>query len=308
MKNPFKKSESKRTKILKEQKSKIKKEYDSISKDLKKDVETLSKLKTSSSTEKVYLNQIKMELESAYDSIDKNTEGIIKNGVNEMISSMVYDNQRFIYSMGFESFRQDLNIMGRMSNIVFGGKLYDGKWNLSKAIWGDNQKRLNEINKIISQGIRNNRPVSEIAKNLSRYVNPNARKNSTWYSKTGTRTDIDYNAQRLARTMVQHAYQESLVELTKYNPFIYGYLWKTSGGHNVCPLCIDRSTQNEYGLGPGVFPKDQLPLDHPNGMCTFEPLSRYTDGEIHKYVSDWYFDSGNKTMNKRIDKFIKSLE
>ena len=64
---------------------------------------------------------------------------------------------------------------------------------------------------------------------------------------------------------------------------------------------------DHYGLGPGIFPKDKLPLDHPNGMCTFEPVMLYDDEEIAELVADWYLDEGDVEMNEKINLFIEDL-
>ena len=78
---------------------------------------------------------------------------------------------------------------------------------------------------------------------------------------------VDYNAQRLARTLVQHAYQQSIVEVTLNNPFITSYMW-ISNGSRACEKCIE--------MDGNIYEKDQLPLDHPNGMCIIEMVVKPT--------------------------------
>ena len=119
---------------------------------------------------------------------------------------------------------------------------------------------------------------------------------------------IDYNAQRLARTMISHAYEESFVAVTKNNPFIEAYQWITSGSDRVCEICIDRESSDHYGLGPGIYPKDALPLDHPNGMCTFDVVITMTDEEISDAIADWYLGEGDPEMNKRIDDYVEEMK
>ncbi|MFR3483130.1 MAG: hypothetical protein ACLTXL_06365 [Clostridia bacterium] len=75
----------------------------------------------------------------------------------------------------------------------------------------------------------------------------------------GVNRQVDYNAQRLARTAVTHAYQLSLQRSTRDNPFVRGYRWHSSNSGRVCPLC-----RKQDGT---VFEKVICPLDHPNGMC-----------------------------------------
>ena len=90
------------------------------------------------------------------------------------------------------------------------------------------------------------------------------------------KSQVDYNAQRLARTLAQHTYQQSFIATTKDNPFITEYIWH-SNGSRVCPLCADRDGKH--------FKKDELPMDHPNGMCTMEPA---VAEDMVDQLADWF--------------------
>jgi SPP1 gp7 family putative phage head morphogenesis protein len=101
---------------------------------------------------------------------------------------------------------------------------------------------------------------------LERWINPDKAKPWNLRNAQGRLIyprSVDYNAQRLARTMVQHSYQQSFVESTKNNDLIESYRW-IANGSRVCPICEERNGQ--------IFQKDELPLDHPNGMCVWEPV------------------------------------
>jgi hypothetical protein len=90
---------------------------------------------------------------------------------------------------------------------------------------------------------------------------------------------VDYNAQRLARTLVSHAYQQALVRTTQKNPFVTKYQWEASNSTRICPLCASRD-----GV---LFDKDDLPLDHPNGMCTFIAVMPDSMVDIADRLGDW---------------------
>ena len=310
MKNPFKDSERDRKKIVEKQKREIKKLYKEAHDEIKKEVEKLkSKNDTSSVMRKKYLNSLKKEINSYMEIVDRKTESIIKNNMDLMVLSVFQSNQMYLTDLGFNFYSNNPMIKKNVVNTIMNGKLYGGKWSLSKAIWGDNALKQKEISRIVSKGIIQNKGVYNIAKDLERYLNPNARKKDSWLkSFPGSRRKIDYNAQRLARTMVSHAYEESFVRATINNPFIEAYQWITSGGHNVCTLCMDRELSDRYGLGPGVFPKDKLPLDHPNGMCTFDIIVTMSDQEIIDAVADWYYGEGDQNMNEKIDFFVNDLK
>lgn len=310
MKNPFKNSELERKRIVEKQRKEIKKLYKEAHDEIKKEVEKLKGKKDASSVmRKNYLNSLKKEINSYMEIVDRRTESIIKGNVDLMVLSVLQNNQMFLTDLGFNFYSNNPAIKRNVVNTIMTGKLYSGKWNLSKAIWGDNALKQKEINRIVSKGIIQNKGVYSIAKDLERYVNPNARKKDLWLNTfPGSRRKIDYNAQRLARTMVSHAYEESFVRATINNPFIEAYQWITSGGHNVCTLCIDREMSDRYGLGPGIFPKDKLPLDHPNGMCTFDIVVTMSDQEIFDAVADWYIGEGDPMMNEKIDFFVNDLK
>lgn len=160
---------------------------------------------------------------------------------------------------------------------VYGAK---GSWSLSKAIWGDEEKTLSNLYKIVAGGMAENKSIYEIANELSKYVNPNAAKQWNLKTKDGVRIypkKVDYAAQRLARTLSQHAYQQTIVQTTLNNPMVLGIRWRANGSR-VCEVCKARDGQ--------VFPKDQLPLDHPNGMCVMEPIYLAdSDDMIAKWVN-----------------------
>lgn len=79
-----------------------------------------------------------------------------------------------------------------------------------------------------------------------------------------------YHAIVIARTEAQIAFRAGHVEKAKESPYVVGIKWNLSGSHSRPCECEVYATQNRYGLGPGVFPPDQLPeRPHPNCMCYF---------------------------------------
>lgn len=309
-KNPFETSQGNRIKIVGKQKKEIKNLYLEVLKEIRKDINKSFDKDTENSRLKIVkLNSLKDELIDYMNYVDRSTEKIINNNMDLMVASVINDNNLFNSNLGFNNIATNPRLKQDVINRIATGKLYNGKWNLSSAIWSDNASKINEINSIVAKGILKNKSVYDIAKSLERYVNPNARKDYKWSNIfPGSRKVVDYNAQRLARTMVSHAYQESFVALTKKNPFIEAYEWITSGGDRVCPLCIERETQDAFGLGPGIYPKDALPLDHPNGMCTFDVVITMSDKEIADAIADWYLGEGDDDMNEAIDDYVNSLK
>ena len=190
-------------------------------------------------------------------------------------------------------------------HLIITGQIYEGRWSLSKAIWSNRQKMLKDVNTVISEGLLLNKPTYDIAKDIERYIDPKDIKDWDWQKVyPGTSKKVDYNAQRLARTLIQHSYQQSLVLTTKDNPFVEGVQWVSAFAHGrTCELCKERATEDKFGLGAGVFPKDKLPLDHPNGLCSFGAKIDSMD-DIASRLADWV----DGKPDKQIDKFNKSLQ
>ena len=204
----------------------------------------------------------------------------------------------------YKSWLKDLGFSGNGFGVAFSnvnnsiveklvsGQLYDGGWNLSKSIWGDNQDTLAKLYEIVAGGVAKNMPIKDIAEQLSNFVNPKAKK--MWNLKNANGIPIypkqvEYNSQRLARTLIQHGYQQSVIETTKDNPFIMDYIW-WSNGPRACELCRERNGKH--------FKADEMPLDHPNGMCIIEPI---VADDIEDQLVDW-FNSEDGTYPE-IDKF-----
>lgn len=312
IKNPFEYAQFRRVKIVNSQKEEIRKFYRDGYDDIKKEIDKLPMKETESTIiKKMYLKSIQKEIDEYLKDVDKKTMYLVKGNMGKMVEIVSENNQMFMKKIGFTSipeFMLNKKFKQDVVNRIVTGKLYGDKWNLSSAIWGDYANKKKEMSRIIANGLIKGKNINSIAKDIERYVNPRARKGQKWIDEFHARKSIDYNSQKLARTMISHAYQESFVSLTYKNPFIDAYRWVTSGGDKVCPLCIERETQDLYGLGDGIYPKDKLPLDHPNGMCTFEVVVSMSDDEIAEAIADWYLGEGDDDMNRRLNEFVKSIK
>ena len=252
-----------------------------------------------------YLSNMENDLNTEMRKIGVNTEKTIHSNMLSTATAVCRDSNKLLFNFG-------INIQGAYSKVpadvvtaISTGKIYNSDWSLSKAIWKHTQKSQQDIHDIIAIGVAQNKSSYEIAKDLEKYVNPAAVKPWNW-SKIypGTSKKIDYNAQRLARTMVSHAYEQSFIASTKDNPFFLGYRWLTSGDHNVCPICMGYAGDiHADGLPAGVFPKDELPIDHPNGKCTFSVYMEENSKQIADRLASWV----NGESNPELDKFAESL-
>ena len=312
MADVFAKAKGQRVILVNAQSKQIKKMYSSIIDDIQENIKFLEHRQNISSVMRVqYLKDLQKQISEALEDIDGRLEKTIKLNMDSVAQEVIKCNQALLTNMGFS----DQLVSGALSyvpkdvvNEIITGKLYEGKWSLSKAIWNDTARMNKDLERIVATGVASQKSTYEIAKDLEKYVNPSAKKDWDW-SKVypGTKKKIDYNAQRLARTMVSHAYEESFVRATKNNPFVECYRWLISNSDRVCPICIGRAENNEYGLGAGLYPKDQLPLDHPNGMCTFETVIPKSYEQIADSLADWALGKGNGKFNLQIDDFVEDL-
>ncbi len=299
--------EQARLTITKEQEVEISKLYHKVYLNLKKQMDALplqGEGTTSQSLKKTYLNKLIKQLKAEYKSLGEGLEKQIKKGMKDVSSSVVQANDDWLQKVGIKIEGAYSFVPKDIVALVSTGKLYGGGWTLSKAIWGESQKHAHDIDTIVASGIAANRSAYDIAKDLEKYVNPSARKEWDW-SKVypGTSKKVDYNAQRLARTMVSHAYQQSLLASTKYNPFVKGYRWRSAHSDRTCELCNERDGQ--------LYSANDLPLDHPNGMCTFiaeltgdlesiaDRLGNWANGADDPALDKWYGSMIGGTMEMK---------
>lgn len=300
MANPFSEANEGKVELSKSAQRQIRELYKKASKEIRHRMETVpDNGNVSSSIRKAYYEQHLKELDKVIEKLDKDVEDTVKNAARRSAKLPVTATQDFLGSLNiginglsgaFSSVPEDV-----VNNLVT-GKLYSGRWSLSESIWVGNKQVKKGLSEIIAQGLAENRSTYDIAKDLEKYVNPNAKKDWNW-SKVypGVNKVVDYNAQRLARTMIQHAYQSSLTQTVADNPFIEKIRWNSANSHRVCDICKERDGK--------LYPKHALPLDHPNGMCFFTVEIEDSMTDISNRIADW----ANGKDDKGMDKFAKSM-
>lgn len=296
----FKDSEMAKNAIMDSQKKEIAALYENWASEISERAKYYSRKSTASSVvSERQMRELKKQLRTTSQQVKNEINGIIKNNMYMISDAVVADNVKWLQSFGFSA--DGLNAAFNyvpdsvVRNIVT-GQIYDSGWSLSKAIWSDNEKALKDVYGIVAKGVAQNMPIYDIAKNLEAYVSPSKRKLWNLKASDGVKIykkSVDYNAQRLARTLVQHSYQQSFIATTQKNPFVIEYIWH-SNGSRVCPLCEERDNM--------VFQKGDLPMDHPNGMCVMEPVIAE---DINQQLVDW-FNSPDGTYPE-IDGFAENF-
>lgn len=307
----LKNSEQVRNTTTMQMQKEIKRMYTQLYKDVSKRVANMS----DTNYQKQNLILLKRDIKQRIEQLNRDIKGGVIRNMNTVSNAVVEDVRTFLKQCGFKD--QDVHnafqyVPDMIVRNIINGNIYQDDWTLSGAIWGYNKKTQESLNKIISFGTAQGKSAYQIAQELESYVDTSAQKKSrtiqSW--RIARQTDVnagraqyvgekikdsfyfgqvDYNAQRLARTLISHAYQQSFENVNRNDPFVIGYRWLTSNFHGrVCEICRERAETDQYGLGEGVFPKDALPLDHPNGMCTFEAVIPDSMSDIAKKIGMWY--------------------
>ena len=184
-------------------------------------------------------------------------------------------------------------IQDKVVKDIIGGDLYRDHSTLSKRIWNFTDKSGKDLQYLLQKGILEGKSALELARDVEEFVKDSAKRPWEWpkvYPKLAN-TKIDYNAQRLSRTMINHSYQTASIKSSEMNPFVEGIEWRSAMiNHRTCKLCISRHGQ--------IFPKDDVPLDHPNGLCTMLPHIAKSLDEVATELRDWLDNGNNATLDK----------
>ena len=291
-------AQKKKLKLMKAQEKQIKQIYNDMYLNVSK---KLKKVNPNTLSER-YLQELKKVLEKEIKESNKQVKEVIKDNIEK--SSKLANDTQLDFFMSINN-QYDLNMKDTFSsmfskipkkamNEILFGKAYKDRKGLSERIWLDTKKFNKDIDYIIAEGIANKKSTYEIAKDLEKYVNPNAAKEWKW-SKVYPNTNkvVDYNAQRLARTSIQHAFQQSQKRSCKKNPYVEKIRWLSSNSSRTCELCNSRNNQ--------LFSVNDVPLDHPNGLCTTIPEIIMSYEEIGKELKAWV----NGEANAKLDKWFK---
>ena len=292
----FKDAEAARDAIVDSQKKEIAALYESWADEIGERAKFYSHKSTASApVSERYYKELQKQLRVTSQEISNEVYKKIKKNMYTVADAVVEDNVKWLEKFGFS--KDGLNaafsyVPDEIVRNIITGQIYDSGWSLSARIWGDNEQTLKDIYQVMAKGLAENKPIYEIAKDLEKYVRPSTQLPWNLRAADGVKIykkQVDYNAQRLARTLVQHGYQQSFIATTQKNPFITEYVWR-SNGSRVCELCASRD---------GVhYKKTELPMDHPNGMCTMEPV---VADDMVDQLADW-FNSPDGTYPE-IDEF-----
>ncbi|WP_142415416.1 hypothetical protein [Hathewaya massiliensis] len=300
-------AQKRRISLTREQLSDIKELYKDVAKDLNKRAKSANKDSLNERWLLDYQKQFKSDIKQLNKILKKDIEG-------SMLKSAKYATGIQTDFFNLLDTRYNLNSKETFSNMfskipqrtleeLISGEFYKDGRGLSQRVWTHEKKANADFDYIIQKGLAEKKSTYELAKDLSDYVNPEVKKDWEFkriYPYVGNKK-IEYNSFRLAVTSISHAYQLSMQRSCKANPFTEGIQWHTSNSHRrTCNICLDRNEK--------IYKPDELPLDHPNGICYFTPvitksmedigseLHDWLHGESNSDLDDWYSEYGKEFM------------
>lgn len=252
-------AQNKKLKLAKKQEKQIKEIYNNMYLNVSK---KLLNVNPNTLSER-YLEELKKALENEIREVNSKVKRIIKKNIEK--SSELANNVQLDFFISIDR-HYDLNMKETFSsmfskipkdaiNEILFGKAYKDRKGLSERIWLYTKKFNKDIDYIIAQGIANKKSTYDIAKDLEIYVDPKASKSFEWIKiYPNSNKVVDYNAQRLARTSIQHAFQQAQKRSCEKNPYVEGIRWLSANLHGrSCEMCMARDNQ--------VFSVKDIPLD-----------------------------------------------
>lgn len=129
------------------------------------------------------------------------------------------------------------------------------------------------VNEVIRLGILEGKSFETLARELRPWVRGG--EGGELGAAFGT---VRFNATRIAYSEIHNARSEAEVQHFIEDPLIEAVAWRLSPdrGSNRGPDACDALAENDfYGLGPGVYPVDKVPLPpHPFDRCERVPITR----------------------------------
>lgn len=285
----LKNAEQVRTSITTNEAKNIRRAYEQLYQEVTKKVANLG----NGALQKQNLMLLQRDLKTRIQTLNEQIKSGVVEDMRTTSQAVVEDTRTFLKHCGFkdnEIHNAFQYVPDQIVRNVLTGNVYGDGWTLSNAIWKYTQRTQGILNNIIGKGVAQGKSAFDVAKDIEKYVNPGMRKQSRKIDFINPRTgrkdtfyfgNVDYNAQRLARTLISHAYQQSFMNVNRNDPFVQDYVWHSAGIHGrTCDVCMERDGKH--------FKKDELPIDHPNGMCTYEAYIPDSMSSIADKIVDWY--------------------
>lgn len=241
----------------------------------------LKRARKGSLTER-WLAAYKQELDREIEWMGAEIERAIVSGAQRAAEARVEAEREWLRTVAAKA-RVDDSFVGTLANVptdalraMYDGKLYTDGRMLSRRIWSATGRLEGDIAEIIQQGVAQKMDPLTLAQHLEAYVNPKAACPVSWhklYPDIPFDRSVDYNALRLARTSINHAYWAADKVSAAKNPLCRGLKWHLSDSHYERQVAVngkdvcDEYAAHDEGLGLGVYPVERIPFPHPQCLC-----------------------------------------
>lgn len=125
---------------------------------------------------------------------------------------------------------------------------------LSTRVYHDFALTSGQVERTIRSGMVSGLSARELAKEVYVFISPT------------TPGGASYAASRLARTEINNAFHQQQIAGAK-RPGVTAAKWNLSGSHPKPDICNQYADQDEFGLGPGMYPPDEVPPSKPHPQC-----------------------------------------
>lgn len=276
--------------------------YDEAAKDLAQKARKYRKGTLSERWATEYTHQLKKRSKELYSGLYEVTLQGLKRSASYPVSAA----SDFYSMVGGQSFADALaNTPDLVMAEILSGEIYKDKRGLSARIWGTATGLENDVDYIVNRAIAEHKSAVELAADLEEYVQEPAKRSWDWgkvYPNLRGKS-VDYNAQRLARTSINHSYWLSNVKACEHNPFVTAMHWELSMSHEtrqVIPFgrdCCDDYAEHDEGLGIGNFPVSSLPLPHPQCLCVQWAVIPESLEDIGAEIGNWMAGEPNARLD-----------
>ena len=285
-------------KLNKEQEKELLRIYQELAKQLSSDIASCR-----TSSQDAYLRKLSEIVQVNIQDLNSQLSEMVKANI-ETSSQIASTVENFYYksitdNVGLSTMfnKMVLNTSrNTVSKIIQGAYYKDGK-TLDQRIWNITKKNARDIDTLIKVNVTRGANARTLAKQVDKYVNPLKRTEAKTIV-SGMSSKVSYQAQRLARTSISHAFSETIIENAKSNPFNLGIKWNLSASHSIrmhgkSDICDDYAGK--------VFKPNEVPLQHPNCLCYFTEENEDIDKAI-KELKAW----SNGKSNSKLDNLYKS--
>ena len=180
------------------------------------------------------------------------------------------------------------------------------------------KKSLNAAQRHIDRLAQNGAPTERLKKAYQNVITATEKGTTKAIDKALTRAinaKMRYNAERVARTEIARAYGAARSQDFIQDDDVVGYRSVLSSRHSIDDICDFYAEADLYGMGPGVFPKDEGPPYpyHSFCLCNLMPVYRGDSGTFNPKGAEKYIRD-NPDMRKPLlgktgaEAFVKSPE